>query len=162
VALGNGDIKAAEDRFARSLKICRDAEDKPDGAIALWCLGKSDVASGDYGSARSRLIETLRKFEAFEMNLEALDCLEDYAGLMQAVGEAGASVRLQAAATSIRTALGLPRLPRFEPKHRANVDAARAAVGDRAFNVAWSEGQEWAFDDAIEYAVECTTIDCSA
>ncbi len=157
VALGNGDIKAAADRFARSLKICRDAENKRDGAIALWCLGKSDVASGDHGSARSRLIEALREFEAFEMNLEALDCLEDYATLMQAVGKTEVAVRLQAATTSIRTALGLPRSPRSEPKHRANIDAAREALGEVAFNAAWSEGQQWAFDDAIEYAVECTT-----
>ena len=158
LTLAKGDIKSAQERFARSLKICRDTENKRDGAIALWCLGKADVANGDCESARSRLTEALRAFESFEMNLEALDCLEDYAVLMQEVGRADAAMRLHAATTSIRTALSLPRSPRSEPKRREDIDAARAVLGEDAFNAAWAEGQKWAFDDVIEYALEATTV----
>jgi hypothetical protein len=88
------------------------------------------------------------------MNLEALNCLEDYAVLLQAVGRSDGAARLQAATTSIRTALALPRSPRDEPKRQENIDAARAVLGEAAFSAAWSEGEKWAFDDAIEYILE--------
>ena len=54
LALAAGDLREAQARFTRSLQICRDAEDKRDEAIALWCLGKTDAASGDHESARAR------------------------------------------------------------------------------------------------------------
>ena len=46
------------------------------------------------------------------------------------------------------------RSPRDEPKWLANIGAARAALGDAAFDAAWSKGEQWAFDDAIEYILE--------
>ena len=88
------------------------------------------------------------------MNLEALDCLEDYAVLLHAVGQSASAVRLQAATTSIRVALVLPRSPRDEPKRQANIDAARGTLDEAAFDAAWSDGKNWAFDDAIEYVLE--------
>ena len=154
LALVAGDLQVAQARFARSLKICRDAENKRDEAIALWCMGKTDTAGGNYAEAGSRLAEALRAFEAFEMHLEALNCLEDYAVLLHVVGQPGGAVRLQAAMTSIRAALALPRSPRDEPKRQQNIDAARVALGEDGFSAAWSEGQKWAFDDAIEYIME--------
>ena len=157
LALRTGDIPAAQARFARSLKVCRDAENKRDEAAALWCLGKTDVATGDYASARGRLAEALRAFEAFEMNSEALYCLEDYAIFLLALGKADGAARLQAATTAMRQALMLPRSPRDEPKRKANLDAARAALGAATFDAAWAEGQKWAFDDAIEYALDAAS-----
>ena len=96
--LAAGDLQAAQARFARSLKVCRDAEDKRNEAIALWGLGKTDAAGGDHEAARTKLAEALRAFEAFGMNAEALDCLEDYAELLRAAGRFDDAVRLQAAA----------------------------------------------------------------
>ncbi len=157
LALTKGDVPAAQARFARSLKVCRDAENKRDEAAALWCLGKTDVATGDFASARARLADALRAFEVFEMNSEALDCLEDYAIFLLALGNAGGAVRLQSATTAMRQALMLPRSPRDEPKRKANLDAARAALGATAFDAAWAEAQKWAFDDASEYALEAAT-----
>ncbi len=90
------------------------------------------------------------------MHAEALDCLEDYAMLLQAVGESDGAVRLQAAAGAIRVALALPRSPRNEAKRQENIDAARASLGEAAFNAAWSDAMGWGLDDAIEYALEST------
>ncbi len=81
IALGEGDLQRAQSRFARSLKVCRDAEDKRNEAIALWCLAKADIVGGDHDSARKKLAEALGTFRALEMRAEALDCLEDCAGL---------------------------------------------------------------------------------
>jgi tetratricopeptide (TPR) repeat protein len=154
LALAKGDLEIARARFERSLAVCRDGENKRDEAIALWCLGKTSLAKGDHGEAAKRFAESLRAFESFEMNVEALDCLEDCAVFLQTVGRPEHAVRLQAATTSIRAALALPRSPRDEPKRERNISAAREAAGEAAFNAAWAEGERWAFDDAIEYVLE--------
>jgi predicted ATPase/class 3 adenylate cyclase/Tfp pilus assembly protein PilF len=154
IALDAGDVQDAQARFARSLQISRDAEDKRNESIALWCLARTDIVLGNLDSARKRLAEALRSFEALEIRAEQLDCLEEYAALLHASGQSDRAVRLQAATTSIRNALALPRSLRAEPRRQQNVDAARAALGEAAFSAAWAEGQPWAIDDAIEYALE--------
>jgi predicted ATPase/class 3 adenylate cyclase len=156
IALSAGNLPGAQARFTRSLKICRDAENKRDEALALACLGKTDTARGDHPSARMKLTEALCAFQALEMRAEELDCLEDYAALLHAMGRSDAAVRLQAATTSIRVALALPPPPRTEVKRRENIAAARAALGDAAFNAAWSSGTGWALDDASDYALAAT------
>ncbi|HEY5307457.1 MAG TPA: tetratricopeptide repeat protein, partial [Casimicrobiaceae bacterium] len=162
LALVRGDLQAAQARFGRSLAVCREAENKRDEAIALWCMGKASLASGDYSLAATRFAESLRALESFEMNAEALDCLEDCAIFLHAVGRPEHAVRVQAATTSIRAALALPRAPRDEAKRQQNIDAARGAVGEVAFSAAWTEGERWAFDDATEYALESIASSATA
>lgn len=157
IALGAGNLQAAQARFARSLKVCRDAEDKRNEAIALWCMGKTDIASGDQDLARKRLGEALCAFRVLEMRAEALDCLEDCALLLQGSGDFDIAVRLQAATASVRSALALARSSRNEARWQANVAAARASLGEPAFNAAWADGTMWALDKAIDHALASTT-----
>ena len=158
IALGAGDLEAARSRFSRSLKVCRDAEDRRNEAIALWCLAKTDTIGSDHNSARRKFGEALGTFQALEMRAEALDCLEDCAVFLHGVGESGGAVRLQAAATAVRGKLALPRPPRGEAKRQGSIDAARAVLGEAAFNAAWSEGTGWTLDEAIEYALASTAV----
>jgi predicted ATPase/class 3 adenylate cyclase len=157
IALGAGDLRAAQARFARSLKVCTDAEDKRGVAIALWRLGKADVAAGELGPARKRLSDALRALQAFELYAEALDCLEDYAKLLQLVGELENAVRICAATAAIRETLGLVRSPHREAEMQTRVKAARATLADTAFDAAWSTGRTWTLDEAIEHALDSTT-----
>ena len=64
------------------------------------------------------LIEALRALRAFEMNTEALDCLEDCARLLQAVNRSEDAVGVFAAAAAGRELLVLPRSARRETKGR--------------------------------------------
>jgi predicted ATPase/class 3 adenylate cyclase len=153
LALIAGDLQTAQARFTRSLKVCRDAEDKRGEAITLWHLGTTDAASGDHDSARKKLADALRAFQAFEMTSEALDCLEDYAGLLQFAGRSDHSVRVFAAAASVRDAHMLPGSPRRAARRQKNVEAARSTLGGSAFDAAWSEGRTWGLDEAIKHAL---------
>jgi tetratricopeptide (TPR) repeat protein len=156
LALSAGNLRVAQARFARSLEICQGGEDKRGGAIALWSLGRVDAANGNHTAARRKFAEALPAFQGFGMISEALDCLEEYAVLLHALGRSDGAVQLHAAAASIRAAFALPRSRRDEPKRQANIDAARAAIGDTAFDAAWSEGQTWALARAIERALAPT------
>jgi predicted ATPase/class 3 adenylate cyclase len=150
-----GNMPSAHVRFARSLQVCVDAEDKRGEAISLWRLGKTEALAGDYESAHGRLAEALPALEAFELTSEALDCLEDFASLLQQTGRADAAVRAYAAAAAMRDARVLPRSTRREGEgeRRMNLDAARAALGEPTFASAWSAGGTADLEHAIARAL---------
>jgi tetratricopeptide (TPR) repeat protein len=157
IALRAGDLQAASTRFARSLKICQDAQDKRGEAITLWHLGATDSARGDHELAFKRLSDALHTLQAFEMNAEALDCLEDYAKLLE-TRQGEAAVQIYAAATTIRETLSIPRSTRRQTEMQSRIKAARAALGDRNFEMAWSIGQTWSRREAIEHALAATAL----
>jgi predicted ATPase len=158
LALGAGNLQAARARFTRSLKVCRDAEDKRGEAITLWHLGRTDMAGRDFDAAREKLAEAMRALQAFEMNSELLDCLEDYAQLLQHVGRVEIAVRAYAAVACVREALRLPRSsPRGGNEREESIKAARTALGSPAFEAAWSAGRAWGLDEAVERALASAT-----
>ncbi|MEO8849711.1 MAG: tetratricopeptide repeat protein, partial [Casimicrobiaceae bacterium] len=156
LAMIAGNQPAAHARFARSLKVCRDAADKRGAAIALWRLGKSDMADGDIESARERLGTALRALHEFEMNAETLDCLEDYARFLLLDARALDAVRTAAAAAALRAALGLPRAARVEAESSVDVQRARATLGEAEFDAASAIGRTWRLDEAIDNVLAST------
>jgi tetratricopeptide (TPR) repeat protein len=153
LALRTSDLKTAAQHLARSLKICRDAEDKHGEAIALWSLGRVDAANGELEAARSKFAEALPAFLSFGMNAEALDCLEDCAGLSQRAGRIDEAVHLYAAAATLRGSLGV-RSPHGEAQQQRNIEAARAALDRAAFDAAWAAGRASTLEAAIKHAVQ--------
>jgi predicted ATPase/class 3 adenylate cyclase len=156
VALLEQDAAEARECFARARKLCHVAEDKRGEATAVAWLGRVDVATGDFEPARRRLVEALRAFRTFDMNAEALDCLEDLAQLRQFAGECALAVRLYAAASGAREALALPRSAHRDARWQANLEGARAGLDARGFDAAWAEGQPWTLDQAVDYALAAT------
>jgi len=154
IALERGNLKAARARLERSLAVCRDAEDKRGEATTLWWLGKADAASGDRDSARKKLADSVRAFQALEMNAEVLDSLEDCAELLQDDIATAQAVAVFAAASAARETLTLRRSARSELHRRQRLDAARAALGNAAFENAWSTGHVWRLDEAIHHALD--------
>jgi tetratricopeptide (TPR) repeat protein len=158
IALRADDLQAAHARFTRSLKICQEAQDKRGEAITLWHLGATDAARGNHGLAFKRLSEALRALQAFEMSAEVLDCLDDYASLLETARQVELAVRIYAAAATIRAALGLPRSARDEAEMQSRFQAAHADLGDQGFEKAWSMGRTWSRDEAVEHALAAAAL----
>jgi predicted ATPase/class 3 adenylate cyclase len=156
LALRAGNLQAAEARFARALKICREAEDKRGEAIAVWSSGRVDAATGHHEAARKKFADALPAFQTFGMNSEALDCIEDCAELLHAAGRTEDAVRLRAAAAALRETLAL-RSPGGDATGPRSLEAASGALGQGAFEKAWSAGRAWSLDDAIEHALDAAT-----
>jgi len=156
LALDDADVARAREHFSRALKVSRGAEDKRGEASALAWLGRADAADGNIELARRRLTQAQRAFQAFDMHAEALDCLEDFAGLLHLGGDTQIAVRLYGAAEGAREALALPRSVRHYERWRQQTEQARAALGAHAFEAAWSEGRTQTLDDAVNYALEET------
>jgi predicted ATPase/class 3 adenylate cyclase len=158
LALRTDNLQTAHAHFTRSLKICQDAQDKRGEAITLCCLGRTDAALGDYDLARKELSEAISALQEFEMNSELLDCLEDYASLLETTGHVETAVRIYAAATEVRKGLGIPRSARYEAEMQSRGKTARASLGEQAFESAWSIGRRWSRDEAIDYALESSAF----
>jgi non-specific serine/threonine protein kinase len=144
-----GDGAQACLRFKRSLTVCREAGDKRGEANATYWLGKADLHDGNIASARGRLGDALRAFQAFEMWEELLGCLEGHTGLTSAEGRSDIALQIAAAAEVARNRLGLPRAPRREQRWQLQLEALRRATGIAAFDAAWNEGQGWQLDQAL-------------
>ena len=116
-------------------------------------MGKADIAIGEFELARSHFEAALRAFQTFEMNAEVLGCLEDEAFLAQTCGRAEDAARLYAAAEYQRERRALIRSPRSGRRRQDVIAAARANLGDTAFETAWSEGRAWELEEAIRCAL---------
>jgi predicted ATPase/class 3 adenylate cyclase len=149
VAFRAGNVDGARARFARSLRLCHDAQDKRGEAITLWRLGVTDEARGDLESARNKLGDAMRDLQSFEMNAELLDCLEDYAALLQQIGRLESAVCAFATAAAARETLRLARSAWREANYQTGLDAARSGLAKPAFEAAWSTGQNWTLVEAV-------------
>ena len=153
VAFESGSLAEAESRFAASLGVCRDAEDRNGEANALRWLGKVDIERSDLASARQRLSEALLAFEKFETRQELVDCLEDHASLALAEGFAEHATMLVAAAAQARLRLALSRWPRAETRWRQLVDRLGASLPQEKFSSVWQRGEGLELGDAVRAAL---------
>jgi predicted ATPase/class 3 adenylate cyclase len=150
LALNAGDVHGARERFMRALAVSRAKEDKRSEAMAQWCLGRVDLACELLDLAADRLCSALRSFQSFRMNAEVLGALEDHARLLRLRGDSGNALRLCATVEAARGRLAVPRRRRYVAAWEGELAAARAALGDEAYQAAWTGGAGRLLDDAME------------
>ena len=160
--LGEADVDGgapdmASQHFKRSLIVCSEGGDKPGEANALWRLGQLDLGNDDLASARARLGEALRSFNAFGMRAELLGCLESCAGLAKAENRLATAARLVGAIELARERLSLGRPPKAEERWSTQIAALRKALPADEFDVARGEGRQWQIDDALRQALSVQT-----
>jgi predicted ATPase/class 3 adenylate cyclase len=153
LALERGDLVEARTCLTRSLAVCQDARDKRSIAMALWWLGKVDLANHDGAGALPRLREALGAFDSFGMNSETIGALEDHARLARSLGLPDEAARLYGAASAARERLMVPQPPRAESRYLNELAVLRAALTGSNFDVAWAEGREWGLKEAVSRAL---------
>ncbi|HMN75134.1 MAG TPA: NB-ARC domain-containing protein [Burkholderiaceae bacterium] len=152
-AVDSGAPDDASQHFKRSLIVCREGADKPGEAKALWRLGQVDLGNGDLVSARARLGDALRSFNAFGMRAELLGCLETCAALAKAENRVATAARLTGAIELARERLVLARPPKAAEHWSAQVDALCKALPADEFEMLRNEGRQWQIDDALRQAL---------
>ncbi|MFL5734284.1 MAG: tetratricopeptide repeat protein [Chloroflexia bacterium] len=143
-----------------------------DLAEALEQLGKAAYFQGDYSGAHSLYERSLSLFQGLGDKMGTAHCLMDLAGIAAvAAPAAGRQAKSRGTAeTAQRPAaiIGAARLLgatqalletvgfEFEPADRERFSgyesAARAQLGERAFDKAWAEGKAMTIEQAVEYA----------
>jgi DNA-binding CsgD family transcriptional regulator len=80
-------------------------------------------------------------------------CLEGFAGLAGARAQGARAARLWGAAEALRRTIGAPPTPEARRYYERSMAAARALLGEAAWEAVWAEGREMSPEEAAEYAL---------
>jgi hypothetical protein len=141
VAILQRDFASGKDYSAQALDIFRSVGDRRGISITLTGLGQMTAQLGCLGDARALQVEALTvKVELGDRRGIAIS-LEALAYVQSACGEYEQAARLLAKAESMREELETPLALSEREEHDQHVAAARAALGDAAFDHAWQAGR---------------------
>lgn len=144
-----------------ALALFREVGDLRSCAQCLTLMGIAALSRGDAEDAA----------RAYEQTLPLLRQLKDKIGIFYSmIGSAGVAVlrnrparaaRLFGAGDAARKAIGHPTQPleRINLDYESYLNAARAKMGETAFEAAFSEGQAMSYEQAIEYALSADEPD---
>lgn len=144
-----GDLDGAERWLDEGQQLAIAVED-------VWSIATSHITRAEVAIDRGRLDEARRELATVAtLRLKSGDrkglsrVLPLSARLALAKGDAAVAAEALGAAAALRARLGAPLTPRERPRLDADIRAARAALGDDAFEAAWALGTALSAEDAI-------------
>jgi predicted ATPase/DNA-binding winged helix-turn-helix (wHTH) protein len=162
VSLGNlaiavyeqGDVDRAVSLREETLALARSVGDGFLVSESLNDQGRAKYRDGKLQSAAETFLESLtlaRKLGDPVATIWALECFAELAGAKHAHERA---TTILGAVAPLREEIGLRIPPREEREHKRVTAAARAALGDAAFDRAWREGSAMALEEAVRYTLD--------
>jgi non-specific serine/threonine protein kinase len=143
-----GDYRRARALYEEALASRDDVSDYGRLTV-LFNLGLVASAQGDPAQARSFFHESLRIAKELGDKIGTALNLEGLAGVYTLQGEPERAARMLGAADAFRRAINAPRQSSDRADFQRSVAAARTAMGDKAFEAAWAEGQALTLEQAI-------------
>ncbi len=151
VAFGEGKLERAVELYEQALELYERDADSYGVALCELYLGLVAVEAGRHEEAAGRLGRALPVFREMRFSQYAAQCLEGIAAIVRTRGEPREAALLLAAASALRERTGEGPTVAARLRER-ELAAARAQLGDKAFEAVWSEGralrEETAFDRA--------------
>jgi non-specific serine/threonine protein kinase len=155
LALGVGDAARAADWLKDALRLHEELGDRFNVAVTLGYLGLAARAAGDPAGAAAKYTAALPLWLEIGSRDNLAEWLAGVATLAADAGQSEESARLFGAGEEMRERLGHAyALPEREFFERAE-SAARAQLGDSAFEAAWTEGRTRSLEQAT---AEATTF----
>jgi non-specific serine/threonine protein kinase len=148
-----GDADRATSLFEESLTLARSVGDGFLTSEVLSARGRAECRDGNLESAEASLVESLAIAGDLTDPHIAAGTLEGFAGLAVAMHDPKRAATILGAAARLREEIGLGLSVREEREHKRVAAAARAALGDDAFDQAWRGGGDMSLDDAVRYAL---------
>jgi predicted ATPase len=130
------------------------------GAVfhALGALGHLARKQGEYHEAQAFYAESLRLRVEREDTHAIAESLEDVAELAAAQQQWYSLTCLLGAAT-LRAGIGAPMPPAWQAERDGYLAAARAALGEQAFETASAAGRAMTMEEAVRYALSASGAD---
>jgi hypothetical protein len=153
VARARGDLARARVLLEESLCVLRDVGNRDAIAEAVYSLGHVECEQGNHSLAVARLRECVTMSQDLNNRNGTAQGLECFARIAVATGASARGARLWGTAERVREEIGLPMLLNHRPSYNRALAAARIALGDEAFSLAWREGREMTLEDAVKYAL---------
>jgi DNA-binding CsgD family transcriptional regulator/tetratricopeptide (TPR) repeat protein len=149
-----GHYQRAKTLAMESLALAREIRDDWRLSIYVGWVGLLAVWSGDeHDLAEGFLKEALALDRELGNWAYGAYCLEAFAGSAEARGQEARAARLWGAAEALRTSIGAPLPPDTRLLYERSVAAARAQLGETAWEAAFAEGMTMSAEEAAEYAL---------
>lgn len=155
-AMSEGAPEQVAVRAGEALALFRELGDILHVAMSLGVAGISALERGDSGRSAELFEEDLRLLRELRDKTGIVYGLLGMAGVAALRGQPARAARLWGASEILREVFGLPLTPmvRDHYDYEGYLAAARAGLGEAAFDAAWSEGRAMSPEQAIEYALD--------
>jgi predicted ATPase len=153
MARTDGDVPAARASATEALAIMRELGDRLGATRALFHLAEVASLESDHARALGLHAECALALEELGDATMLAPCLESLAWSVAALGRCGPAAAVLGAATALRERSPRAAQPLYRAQLERTVVAARAALGDAAFEAAWSQGQALTPEQAVACAL---------
>jgi predicted ATPase/class 3 adenylate cyclase len=153
IARADGDLAGAASRYEQSLALFAAIGDARSQALVWFNLGLTARALDDAARAGAAFREALARQHAFGDRAGCAAALAGLGGLARERTDWARATALLAAAASLVGSDDLPAVGVEAPDYAADRAAARSALGDAAFALAWDAGRSLDPDITIRSAL---------
>ena len=150
-ARGDGDRAAR--LFEESVTLARDVGNGFLTSEVLSARSRAECKDGNLESAEASLVESLTIAGDLNHPDAATQALEGFAELAVAKHAPKRAATILGTAGRLREETGLALSVHEDREHKRVAAAARAALGDAAFDQAWREGSAMGLEEAVRYAL---------
>src|SRR5215211_4768375 len=151
-----GDHGRAKSLAERGLALSRQVGERQAISAALYTLATLAQAERNQERARDLLEEGLELSAELGNDADVAHCFDGLAAVAAAEGMIVRAARLWGAEEALleRMEAAVYTYVPDRSLHRSQVEAARARLGEEAFEAAWAEGRAMSLEQAVEYALE--------
>jgi predicted ATPase/DNA-binding CsgD family transcriptional regulator len=163
ICLAQGEQNRAHELAEESVAIFKEIGSGGDSAVARQSLARIEAAQGNYATAAvlyQESLELLRRRgdqESIAVCLEGLAAvaaaqkpgMEPPVGLLPEGQGMRWAAQLWGAAEALREQIGAPLPPVYRVNYEQAVTAARLALGEQVFAIAWAEGRSLSHEQAL-------------
>jgi predicted ATPase/DNA-binding SARP family transcriptional activator/DNA-binding CsgD family transcriptional regulator len=154
VARRRDEYERAKTLGMESIALAREMEDNWELGRNMGWVGMLTLWSGnDHSSAERFLKEALGLLRQFGDWMYAAYCLEGFAGLAGAREQGARAARLWGAAEALRNTISAPPTPEARRYYDRSMGAARALLGEAAWEAAFAKGSAMSAEETVEYAL---------
>jgi hypothetical protein len=157
LALEHGEYQEARVRLEESVELFEQAGGAWQATNAVAGLATLAVLEDRYLDARSLLVDTLRRALALGLLNHAAECLDNFAALALADGDAGLAARLLGAAAEVRAETGDETAEDdwgYQPRLRELTKAAARERLEGRFDLEWEAGNALRLEEAAALALQ--------
>ena len=154
-----GDHGRAKSLAERGLALSRQVGERQAISAALYTLATLAQAERDQERARDLLEEGLELSAELGNDADVAHCFDGLAAVAAAEGMMVRAARLWGAEEALleRMEAAVYTYVPDRSLHRSQVEAARARLGEEAFEAAWAEGRSLSIEQAIAWALDRAT-----
>jgi len=151
-----GDRAAARVHYREALDLLGEGDLDANGTEALRGLVRIPLEEGNVVEACRLLRRCLERSRDMRAMAIIPYALEDCVHVCLATKRANSGSILLGAAEALRETLRAPLPPADQERYQQGCAAARAALGEQAFEAAWAKGRTMSWEEAVAYALEQT------